>query len=201
MALLLLAAFIGVPLIEIAVFIQVGDQIGLGATLALVVLTAVLGTWQLRRQGLATVNRVREQLDRGVMPAQELFDGVCLLFAGALLLTPGFVTDTIGFLLFLAPFRALLRRAIGSRIARYESTGQSPSGAAWSRVWVNGEEVTGRGPRDRTGRSGRNEVIDGDYRDVTPEPEGGNGETGPGEMGEDRASGRPALGPEKERTK
>ena len=103
MAIVLLAAFILVPLIEIAVFIKVGGWIGLWPTLALIVLTAVLGTWQLRAQGIATLARARSQMERGVMPARELFDGLCLLVAGALLLTPGFVTDAMGGLLFVPP--------------------------------------------------------------------------------------------------
>ena len=162
MGLLLLAAFIAVPLLEIAVFIEVGDRIGLGATLVLVVVTAILGTWQLRTQGLATLARARVHLDRGVLPADELFDGVCLLFAGALLLTPGFVTDSIGFLLFLAPFRALLRRLARDRIARSArgAGGGHPRGGT-TRVWVNGEEV--RRP------TGPDDIIDGDFQDVTPD--------------------------------
>lgn len=139
MPLLFLAAFILVPLIEIAVFIQVGGVLGLWPTLGLVVLTAILGTWQLRRQGLATLERARSQVDRGVMPARELFDGVCLLLAGALLLTPGFVTDTLGGLLFVPALRDALRKLIGRRLV------------------VRGEA--------RVYRKG--DVIDGDYQDVT----------------------------------
>ncbi len=75
MAILLIAAFIGVPLIEIGLFIEVGGYIGLWPTLALVVATAIVGSWQLRMQGLATLARGREQLDRGQLPARELFDG------------------------------------------------------------------------------------------------------------------------------
>ncbi len=160
MGLLLLAAFIGVPLVEIAVFIEVGGRIGLGATLLLIVATAVLGAWQLRAQGLATLNRARGQLDQGVLPARELFDGLCLLFAGALLLTPGFVTDTVGFLLFLAPVREFLRRQASNRLAR-----QGSGVGARTRVWVNGEEVS---PGTRP-RRGPGDIIDGDYRDVTNE--------------------------------
>ena len=174
MGLLLLAAFIGVPLLEIAVFIQVGDRIGLGPTLALVVLTAVLGTWQLRAQGLATLQRVRTQLDRGVLPTQELFDGVCLLFAGALLLTPGFVTDSIGFLLFLAPFRALLRRASRDWMARAAQGRPGSEAQGKTRVWVNGEEIR----PNRGADGGPGDIIDGDFQDVTPDedrPQPGRG--------------------------
>ena len=149
MGILLLAAFILVPLIEIGVFIEVGGLIGLWPTLGLIVLTAVLGTWQLRAQGIATLTRARGQMERGVMPARELFDGVCLLIAGGLLLTPGFITDALGGLLFVPPFRDLLRKWIGRHIAahsevRFHSAGGHP------------------GPGGDGGG-----VIDGDYRDVT----------------------------------
>lgn len=104
--------FIAIPVSEIAVFIQVGDLIGLWPTLAVVILTAIIGTALLRAQGLATLMRAQTSLDQGVVPAVELFDGVCLLLAGALLLTPGFLTDSVGFLLFFPPFRALIRGKI-----------------------------------------------------------------------------------------
>ncbi len=153
MGLLLLAAFIGVPLLEIAVFIQVGGLIGLWPTLALVVLTAVLGTWQLRAQGLATLMRARGQVERGVLPARELFDGACLLVAGALLLTPGFVTDAAGFLLFVAPIRDMLRRLLAHRVETRMR----------ARVFVDGEDVSPPGPDGP--------IIDGEYRDVTGKAE------------------------------
>jgi len=155
MAIFLLAAFIGVPLIEIAVFIQVGGWIGLGPTLALVILTAILGTWQLRSQGLATLMRAREQVERGALPARELFDGACLLVAGALLLTPGFVTDAVGFLLFLPAFRDILRALLARRI----------QGSMETRYFIDGEEA-GPGGAGRPGQPG-GPIIDGEYRDVT----------------------------------
>lgn len=150
-AILLLAAFIAVPLLEIAVFIQVGGLIGLWPTLGLVLLTAVAGTWLLRMQGMATLSRARSQLDQGVLPARELFDGLCLVFAGALLLTPGFVTDSLGLLLFVPALRDLLRGILARRLATAES-----------RVWVGGAEQRRRQGAPRSG-----EVIDADYRDVT----------------------------------
>ncbi len=172
MAILLLAAFIGVPLIEIAVFVQVGGWIGLWPTLALVVVTAVLGTWQLRAQGLATLLRARDQVDRGALPARELFDGACLLVAGALLLTPGFVTDAAGFLLFLPPLRDILR----ARVARYIQASME------TRAFVDGQEVgpggpgggqgggpgrAGGGGPGRAGGGGPGPIIDGEFRDVS----------------------------------
>ncbi len=149
MAVFLLAAFIGVPLLEIAVFIVVGGVLGLWPTLGLVVATAALGTWQLRAQGLATLMRARDQVERGVMPARELFDGACLLVAGALLLTPGFVTDIAGFLLFLPPIREALLGFLARRIDARVQTRVFDGGAA---VSSDGSD----GP-----------IIDGEFRDVS----------------------------------
>ncbi len=158
MALLLLLAFIGVPIIEIAVLIKVGGLIGLWPTLGLIVLTAILGSMALRAQGLATVAKLREQMDRGELPAQTLFDGVCLLFSGALLLTPGFVTDIAGFALFFPPVRAFLRVTLGRYVAKHAEM----------------HVVHGGGPSGGPGGFRRREdgVVDADYEDVTPEGEG-----------------------------
>jgi UPF0716 protein FxsA len=151
MGILLLAVFIGVPILEIAIFIEVGGFLGLWPTLGLVVLTAILGTWQLRAQGLATLMRARSQVERGELPAHELFDGACLLLAGALLLTPGFITDTAGFLLFLAPFREYLRRLLARHIKAHAQT----------RIIIDGKEV----------RQDSGPIIDGDFSDETKRDE------------------------------
>ena len=175
MGILLLAAFIGVPIVEIAVFIEVGGVLGLWPTLGLVVLTAVLGTWQLRAQGLATLMRAREQVERGALPTRELFDGACLLVAGALLLTPGFVTDAAGFLLFFPPVRDLLL----GLLARHVQTRMQ------TRVFVDGEEVSTGGPDGP--------VIDGEYRDVTEpaRPANPRRRTGPDGAGPERPRNLP----------
>ncbi|MHA1114188.1 MAG: FxsA family protein, partial [Alphaproteobacteria bacterium] len=130
MALFLLLAFILVPIIEIATFIEVGGWIGLWPTLAVVVATAVAGTWLLRLQGMATLARGRAALANQVFPADALFDGLCLVVAGALLLTPGFVTDAIGLLLFLPPIRAWLRHLARRHLVQ--------AGATWT--WHDGPE-------------------------------------------------------------
>ncbi len=117
MGYILFALFVGVPLLEIAVFVAVGGEIGLWPTLGAVVATALAGSVLLRVQGLSTLYRAREHMERGELPVKELFDGVCLVFAGALLLTPGFITDGVGLLLFLPPFRAAIRRGLTSLFA------------------------------------------------------------------------------------
>lgn len=116
MGLIIFLLFLLVPLLEIGVFIEIGGLIGLLPTLGLILLTAALGTWQLRVQGLSTLARARQQMEQGQLPAQELYDGFCLIIAGALLLTPGFVTDAFGFALFVPAFRRLLRQVIAQRI-------------------------------------------------------------------------------------
>jgi len=112
MALWILLAFIGVPLIEIALFIQVGGFIGLWPTIAIVIATALAGTALIRRQGLNTLQRAQAEMEAQRLPVRELFDGICLIFAGAMLLTPGFLTDTVGFILLVPPLRALLGRYV-----------------------------------------------------------------------------------------
>jgi UPF0716 protein FxsA len=115
---ILLAAFILVPLAEIAVLIRVGSWLGLLPTLALIVLTAVIGTVMLRQQGFAVLTRAQRQLEQGVMPVAEVFEGLCLLVAGALLLAPGFITDTCGALLLLPPVRSFIYRRVGGYLER-----------------------------------------------------------------------------------
>jgi UPF0716 protein FxsA len=115
----LLLAFILVPLAEIAILIKVGGVIGLVPTLALIVLTAVIGTWMLRHQGFSVLARAQRQLEQGVMPVTEVFEGLCLLVAGALLLTPGFLTDALGALLLVPQVRALLYRQVADYLERH----------------------------------------------------------------------------------
>ena len=100
-----LAAFILVPILEIYLFITVGSYIGALPTIFLVLLTAVIGVALLRKQGLSTLQKVQSQLQQGELPASSMLEGMLLFFAGALLLTPGFFTDCIGFLLMIPPLR------------------------------------------------------------------------------------------------
>ncbi len=100
---ILVTFFLIVPIIEIYLLIQVGGMIGVLPTIALVVLTAVLGAALLRSQGIQTYMRFNQALSEGRAPAAEILEGVALLIGGALLLTPGFFTDVIGFICLL-PF-------------------------------------------------------------------------------------------------
>ena len=147
----ILIAKIGVPIAEIAVFIEVGEKIGLGTTLAVVVITAIMGTALLRQQGFSVLARAQTSLRENRFPINELFDGLCLVFAGALLLTPGFVTDTIGFLLFTPPVRHLLR--------------------GWARKFLvsRGQVHMGNGAYSGPGGSRPSDdptIIDGDFEEV-----------------------------------
>ncbi len=120
LGLILLAAFVAVPLVEIAVLIKVGGWLGLWPTLALIVLTAIVGTALLRQQGLVVLTRAQRQLERGALPLFEVFEGACLLLAGALLLTPGFVTDAVGAALLLPPLRRLIYERLRRRFEPHE---------------------------------------------------------------------------------
>jgi UPF0716 protein FxsA len=108
--------FLIVPLIEIALFIQVGGIIGLWYTLLIVVLTAILGTYLVRSQGLAVLNQLRGSFEELRDPAEPLAHGAMVLFSGALLLTPGFFTDAVGFALMVPAVRSAVFRYFRSRI-------------------------------------------------------------------------------------
>ena len=108
MPLLILAVLIAIPLIEVGIFIEVGDAIGLWPTIGLIILTTVVGIWIVRVQGFFTLMQARAQLAQGEVPTREIFDGICLAFAGMLLLLPGFATDALGLLLLLPPTRSFL---------------------------------------------------------------------------------------------
>ncbi|ENM3889401.1 membrane protein FxsA [Vibrio cholerae] len=113
---ILLFLFIAVPVIEIALFIQVGGVLGLWPTIALVLLTAVMGASLVRSQGLQTLLTVQQRLAQGQLPAQQILEGVMLAVAGVLLLTPGFFTDILGMLILLPAPRAYFAKQLMSRV-------------------------------------------------------------------------------------
>jgi UPF0716 protein FxsA len=110
---LLLLLFIVVPLVELFVIIEVGQAIGVWPTIGLLFLDSILGAVLLRSQGRTVWRRFNEALSAGRVPHREVFDGAMVIFGGALLLTPGFVTDIFGLLLLIPPTRALIRRFLG----------------------------------------------------------------------------------------
>ena len=110
MAIKILLLLISIPLAEIIVFIELGSTIGLWPTVGTIIFTAILGTIILRKQGLETLKKVQSKILQNHLPISEVFDGLCLLIAGIFLLTPGFITDSLGFLLLFPPFRIFLKR-------------------------------------------------------------------------------------------
>ncbi len=112
---ILLLIFIVIPLAEIYVFIQVGSLIGTWYTIGLVIITAIIGTSLLRLQGYGVLSRAQSTLNKGDLPVDSVIDGVFLLIAGALLLTPGLITDTFGFLLFIPYLRRAIAKAVFKR--------------------------------------------------------------------------------------
>lgn len=143
--------FIIVPLTEMMLLFEVSDRIGGFPTLAMVVATAVIGLQILKRQGLSTLMRARQRLDTGALPAQEIVEAMLLAAAGALLLTPGFITDAIGFILLTGPLRRpLAKRLMRSGIVATMSAG--PSQGSYH-VWSS-----------RTGgREDPGSVVEGEY--------------------------------------
>src|SRR5689334_14257466 len=125
---LLLLAFIVVPIIELYVIIQVGEAIGVWWTIALLLADALLGSWLLRSQGRSVWRRFQETIQAGRMPHREVADGVLVIFGGALLLTPGFVTDFFGLFLILPPTRAVVRRTLLRRVTFGMVSGRYPRG-------------------------------------------------------------------------
>ncbi len=112
----LFVLFLAIPLIEIGLFIQIGGFIGLWPTLAVVVLTAILGTWLVRSQGSLALSQIRTSFNELNDPTEPLAHGAMILIAGALLLTPGFFTDAIGFSLLAPPVRQFLILQVKSHI-------------------------------------------------------------------------------------
>ena len=146
----LLLAFVAIPMIEIALFIQVGGFIGLGPTLAIVLLTAFLGAWLVRAQGSMAISNLRGSFSRLEDPTEPLAHGAMILISGALLLTPGFFTDGVGFALLMPPVRSMIFRFARSRIkVQHFEMGAGPQQQQRPEHW------------DET-------VIDGEFTEIDP---------------------------------
>jgi UPF0716 protein FxsA len=124
----LVALFILVPLAELYVILKVGDAIGAVWTILLLAADSVLGSVLLRTQGRSVWRRFNTALADGKMPHREVIDGVLVVFGGAFLITPGFITDVVGLALLLPPSRAVLRRLLVSRLGRRLAVGATRSG-------------------------------------------------------------------------
>ena len=117
---LLVLVFVALPIAELYVLIQVAGGIGILNTIGLLIAVSVVGAWLSKREGLGVLRRIRFALDRYELPGREVVDGALILFAGALLMTPGFISDCLGILLLLPPTRAVVRgvviRSLGRRV-------------------------------------------------------------------------------------
>ena len=158
-AMWLLALFVAVPLIEIALFIQVGGAIGLWPTLGIVVLTAIIGTWLVRTQGLMALGQLRDSFSELRDPTEPLAHGAMILFSGALLLTPGFFTDAAGFALLVPPVRSAVFRYLRTRVQVQSFT-----------VGTN----TRRSYRDERDAT----IIDGEFEEIPPSNKPTHGNSG-----------------------
>jgi len=118
MVVLLALIFLVMPILELAVIIQVGQSLGVLNTVGLLLLVSAAGAWLVRKEGLGVWRRFNTQVRAGIVPGREIADGVLILFAGALLLTPGFLTDILGLLLLVPPVRAEIRGAAMLRASR-----------------------------------------------------------------------------------
>jgi UPF0716 protein FxsA len=107
--------FLVIPLVELYVIIQVGQSIGVLNTLGLLLLDSLVGGWLMKREGLGVMRRLQGQLEMGRVPGKEIVDAFLILFGGALMLTPGFVTDIFGMALLLPPVRAVVRGVLAKR--------------------------------------------------------------------------------------
>ncbi len=122
--------FVVVPILELMVIIQVGQSVGAWNTVILLVVDSLVGAWLVKHQGIGLLKKSQDRLRNGELPSDEIFSGVTVLFAGALMLTPGFLTDLVGLLLLVPPIRALVlmivRRKFRSRIGTSFTTSNLP---------------------------------------------------------------------------
>jgi UPF0716 protein FxsA len=130
----LVLIFIVVPIIELYVIIQVGEAIGVWWTIALLIADSLIGAWLMRSQGRSVWRRFQETVQAGRIPHREVADGVLVIFGGALLLTPGFVTDIFGLLFLLPPTRALVRGTLLRRVTFGLVGGRYPRGGGPGRA-------------------------------------------------------------------
>ena len=112
----LIAAFLTIPLIEVWILLQIADLAGLLNTIGLLILTSIIGALLVRREGISVFRKAKNEITQGQMPEKQILDGFLILLGGVLMLTPGFFTDIIGFLLLFPPTRLLLRTVVIKRL-------------------------------------------------------------------------------------
>ncbi len=158
MPLILLMVFVVVPIAELAVIVQVGQAIGTLPTIAILVIDSIVGCWLLKTQGRAAWRRFNQALREKRPPAAEVLDGALIIFGGAFLITPGFITDVIGVLLLLPPTRTLVRRRLVGYFSRRFLVGR-----AAGRPGRRGSPPGGRGSQPEEPFD-----VEGDAVDVDP---------------------------------
>jgi len=156
---ILFLVFLVVPLVEIYLLIQIGSIVGAGTTIFLVVFTAMLGAILVRAQGFSTLARVQSQLGSGQIPAVEIVEGLFLFISGALLLTPGFFTDAIGFIFLTPPLRRMIIHGLIDR-GLFRSFSQGNPNSGFQDFHYDSSDRPPRSRRDQP------RVIDVDHRDV-----------------------------------
>lgn len=155
---LIFLLLLAMPVVELAVIVQVAEEIGVLETLALLVAISIAGAWLLKQQGLAMWRSLQATMARGEVPTKEATDGAVIVFGGALLLTPGFVTDVFGLLLLLPPTRALVKSSFRKLFAGWAIKRAGPAGKVYSATVTRvrrsptasppGDRLPGEGPRD-----------------------------------------------------
>ena len=131
MLLILFLVFVVTPIVELSVIVQVAGSTGVLNTIGLLVLVSVVGAWLVRREGLGILRRAQEEAAQGRIPGREIVDGLLVLGAGALMLTPGFVTDAVGLALLFPPTRAVIRAMTTRRLTRSMASGRTTFRYGW----------------------------------------------------------------------
>lgn len=134
MFLRLLLLFIGIPVLELCIFMMLGNRIGIPTTLAIIVITAILGAYLTKSQGLKALHNYQTAVSSGKLPHEEVMDGLMILIAGAVLLTPGFLTDAIGFALLVPTVRDIVRAIVKTKMKEKINVAGDAMGAPPSRT-------------------------------------------------------------------
>jgi UPF0716 protein FxsA len=160
----LLLAFLVVPIVELYLFVAVSSSIGFGAALFWIVAVSVAGAWLVKREGMGAITRANRKVASGELPTDELINGILIVVAGALMLTPGFLTDAVGLLLLLPPSRAVLRRVLRKRF----QAGPILIGGRFPGSSFPGGHMGGRGPAG-PGPRGSGDLWDAESWEEPPE--------------------------------
>lgn len=172
----LLLLFVLVPVAELMLLIRLGEWIGLWPTLGLIVVTGVVGSMLARQQGFSVLRRLQSRLGQGGLPGRELMDGAIILVSGALLLTPGVVTDVIGFAGLIPPTRALIRAGLSRWLKKKVRSGSANFQIFWS----------GGDPGDSGGPASSGPRVHGEGAGETSGESSGSGRSGSGSDGRGR---------------